>query len=37
MTRLVRCTCVWNLHQEGPDRLVADPFCPADGRHRDER
>ena len=35
--RLLRCTCVWNMQQEGPDRVVADPFCPAAGRHGDER
>ena len=37
MIRLVRCTCVWNLQPHGHDRLLADPFCPAEGRHRDER
>lgn len=35
--RLVRCTCVWDLHERATARLLDDPFCPASGRHADER
>ncbi len=35
--RLVRCTCVWELQEGASDRLIGDPFCPAEGRHSDER
>ena len=35
--KLLRCTCVWEAQTEGPERVVTDPFCPAVGRHREER
>lgn len=35
--RLVRCTCVWEIQGAANGRLVSDPFCPAEGRHSDER
>ena len=35
--KLLRCTCVWGFEGNDPRRSVADPFCPAEGRHGDER